>query len=147
MISNPLKHAGRLSVGAKLAAVLVVAVFGSTLLLAGVQSWLSQRSVEEHFRLHASSHLQRALRLMGALGGREGDPARTLRAVQRHPTMRTQVGRGFKLFGLDPEGRVVVEPLDPLAILPPEKLLRRMASTAWGVTRFFPPGPRGAGGL
>ncbi len=136
MKNNPLKQAGRLSVGAKLAAVLVVAVFGSTLLLAGLQSWLSQKAVEEHFRDHAASYLQRALRLMSSQVGGGTDPVQALRAVQRHPTMRTQVGRAFKLFGLDPEGRVVVRPLDPRATLPPKELLRHMVSTAWGVTRF-----------
>ncbi|MCB2225334.1 MAG: diguanylate cyclase [Desulfarculaceae bacterium] len=130
------KHTRRPSVGAKLALVLVASVFGSTLLLAGLQYWLAQGAVSEHFKEHAESHLHRAINLMQSLGSQAGGAARRMAMAQNHGALKSLAGNGFFLFGLDNQGRVVVPPREPDAVLPPPEILRHMASTAWGVVSY-----------
>ena len=136
MASALLKHTRRPSVGVKLALVVVAAVFGSTLLLAGVQYWLAQEAVGEHFKEHSEAHLHRALQLMQSLGAQAGGPAQRLVSAQNHRALRSLAGNGFYLFGLNNQGKVVVPPREPGAVLPPQEILRHMASTAWGVVSY-----------
>ena len=136
MIGNHFKRVGRLSVGAKLAFALVLVVFVATVLLAGVQYWFAQETSEQHFRNSAAVHLQRVLHLLKELRKSEADAAKAVRRVQLDPTVKPLTEHGLHLFALDNAGRVVVAPQDPKVPLPPPKMLRRLAQTAWGVVSF-----------
>ena len=136
MTNRFLANARGFSVGAKLAVVLLVVVFGSLVLLSVAQYWLGQDVLQRHYQQHLAVHLKKALNYMDTLARKGEDPAQTLARVQRHAAMLPPSGRDFHLFGLDPEGKVVVKPLKGWTALPPPEVLRHMASTAWGVASF-----------
>ncbi|MCF8032049.1 MAG: diguanylate cyclase [Desulfarculaceae bacterium] len=130
------QHSRRPSVGAKLAAVLVVVVFGSTLLLAAAQYWMASGVMREHFREQAEVHLHHTLRLMETTSKGQMSPAELLAEVRGDASLRNLARRGFRIFGLDNQGKVVLRPRDPGALLPPREIRGHMASSAWGVVSF-----------
>ncbi|MCF8042315.1 MAG: diguanylate cyclase [Desulfarculaceae bacterium] len=121
-----------LSVGAKLAAALVLVALVSSLVIAGVQQWYLRHSAESYAKAHLSSHLKQVVDMVERTQGKYADPVEAMRRIGAGQLPASHRANDLLIFGINPQGDLVAPPIGDQSMLPPPEILRHMASSAWG---------------
>ena len=121
------------SVGVKLAAALVLVALASSLVITGVQQWYVRHSAESYAKVHLKSHLKQVVELVERNRGNESDPVKALRRFKADQLPAAHGARDLLVLGINPQGKLVAPPIGNQSLLPPQEILRHMASSAWGV--------------
>ncbi|MBU4275121.1 MAG: diguanylate cyclase [Proteobacteria bacterium] len=122
-----------MSVGAKLAAALVLVALVSSLVITGVQQWYVRHSAEIYAKAHLKSHLKQVVDLVERNQANDSGPVEALRHFKGDQLPAAHGARDLLIFGISPQGELMAPPLGDRSLLPPREILRHMASSAWGV--------------
>jgi len=121
------------SVGAKLAAALILVALVSSLVITGVQRWYVRHSAETYAKAHLKSHLKQIVDLVERNQVNHSDPVEALRRFKIDQLSAAHGMHDLLIFGINPQGGLVAPPIGDQSMLPPQEILRHMASSAWGV--------------
>ena len=127
------KWAQRASIGAKLAAALVLVTVFSSLMIAGLQQWYVRHAAENYAKAHLNSHLKQVVNMVERTQGRYAGPVEALRHLNSDQFFASQGHADLLILGVNPQGDLVAPPLGDSSILPPPETLRHIANSAWGV--------------